>query len=145
MTTKRTLVTLIGVAMLSAPMLAGAQKAPDLGKREYDANCAVCHGPAGKGDGPYTHPMGAASNLTVLAKKNGGLFPLKAVYEYIDGTTEVKGHGPRAMPIWGDDYQRKAREEYRDENYMMSPYDPYLYTRIRILALTEYIYRLQEK
>jgi len=145
MTTKSSLATLIGVAMLSAPLLAGAQKGPDLGKREYDANCAVCHGPAGKGDGPYTHPMGAASNLTVLAKKNGGVFPLKAVYEYIDGTTEVKGHGPRAMPIWGDDYKRKAREEYRDENYMMSPYDPYLYTRIRILALTEYIYRLQEK
>jgi mono/diheme cytochrome c family protein len=145
MTTKATLATLIGVAMLSAPMFAAAQKSPDPGKREYDANCAVCHGPVGKGDGPYTHPLGAASDLTVLAKKNGGVFPFKAVYEFIDGTQAVKAHGPRAMPIWGDDYMRKARDEYRDENYMMSPYDPHLYTRIRILTLTEYIYRLQEK
>jgi len=145
MQTRRTLATLIGVAMLSAPMFAAAQKAPDLGKREYDANCAVCHGPAGKGDGPFPHPLGAAANLTVLAKKNGGVFPFKAVYEYIDGTTEVTAHGPRAMPIWGDDYKVKARNEYRDENWMIYPYDPYLYTRTRILALTEYVYRLQEK
>ena len=145
MTTKGMLATLIGVAMLSAPTFAAAQKSPDPGKREYDANCAVCHGPAGKGDGPYTHPLGAASDLTVLAKKNGGVFPFKAVYEFIDGTQATKAHGPRAMPIWGDDYMRKARDEYRDENYMMSPYDPYRYTRIRILTLTEYIYRLQEK
>lgn len=136
---------LIGVTMLSAPMFAAAEKAPDMGKREFDASCAVCHGLTARGDGPYPHPMGAAANLTALAKKNSGVFPFKTVYEYIDGTQEVKAHGPRAMPIWGDDYMHKARDEYRDENYMMSPYDPHLYTRIRILALTEYIYRLQEK
>jgi mono/diheme cytochrome c family protein len=141
------LAVLVGTTMLGLPLLAAAQaqKVPDLGKREYDANCAVCHGVTGKGDGPYPHPMGAAADLTVLAKKNGGVFPFQAVYEYVDGTKAVTAHGPRAMPIWGDDYMRKARNEYRDENYMMSPYDPYLYTRTRILALTEYIYRLQVK
>ena len=136
---------LVGVAMASAPLLAAAEKAPDLGKREFDANCTVCHGLGAKGDGPYPHPLGAGSDLTVLAKKNDGVFPFKTVYEYIDGTQEVKAHGPRAMPIWGDDYMRKARDAYRDENYMISPYDPHLYTRVRILALTDYIYRLQEE
>ena len=145
-TSKSMLAAVVSAALFSLPILAQAQqKVPDLGKREFDANCAVCHGVKGKGDGPYPHPMGAAANLTVLEKKNGGVFPFQAVYEYIDGTREAKAHGPRAMPIWGDDYMRKARDEYRDENYMFSPYDPHLYTRTRILALTEYIYRLQEK
>jgi mono/diheme cytochrome c family protein len=81
------LAVLVGTTMLGLPLLAAAQaqKVPDLGKREYDANCAVCHGVTGKGDGPYPHPMGAAADLTVLAKKNGGVFPFQAVYEYVDG------------------------------------------------------------
>ena len=94
----------------------------DLGKREYDANCAVCHGAKGKGDGPFSGWVigkQIVSDLTVLAKKNNGVFPFARVYEFIDGTQVVKAHGTREMPIWGADYRVKGAEYYVDV-----PFDP---------------------
>jgi hypothetical protein len=44
------------------------------------------------------------------------------------------------MPIWGLDYLAKGGQSYKDV-----PYDPEVFVRTRILALTEYIYRLQAK
>jgi hypothetical protein len=49
------------------------------------------------------------------------------------------------MPIWGNDYAHQARDAYRDENYMRGRFDPELYTRTRILALTDYLNRIQAK
>ena len=53
----------------------------DIGKIEYQSNCASCHGMDAKGDGPVskelkTHP----TDLTLLAKKNKGVFPVNARY-----------------------------------------------------------------
>jgi cytochrome c len=43
----------------------------DLGKREYDTNCAVCHGATGKGDGPFASMMNVRiPPLTALALYN---------------------------------------------------------------------------
>lgn len=145
----RILAALAGAVVVLTPLLASAQQPFDLGKREYESNCAVCHGPTAKGDGPYMPFMAykakGVSDLTLIAKRNGGAFPFQQVYEQIDGTQQVDVHGPRDMPIWGKDYVRQARDAYRDENYMMSRYDPELYTRTRILALTDYLNRLQAK
>ena len=41
----------LGAALIGAPVLAYAQMAVDIGKREYTLSCAVCHGASGKGDG----------------------------------------------------------------------------------------------
>lgn len=143
-----TLAALAGAALVLTPLLAAAQPF-DLGKREYESNCAVCHGAAGRGDGPYMAFMAykatGRGDLTLIAKRNGGAFPFQTVYEYIDGTQQIEIHGPRDMPIWGKDYVRQARESFRDENYMRAPFDPELYTRTRILALTDYLNRLQVK
>jgi mono/diheme cytochrome c family protein len=113
----------------------------DVGKREYDANCAVCHGSKGKGDGPYPG-MGETrpADLTTLARRNGGVFPFARVYEFIDGRQIVKAHGTRDMPIWGLDYRAEAAEYYAQ-----TPFNAEAFVRARILALTEYIYRLQVK
>lgn len=80
------------------------------------------------------------SELSVLAKKNNGVYPFSRVYELIDGTQQVKAHGTGAMPIWGADYVVKGAEYYVDV-----PFDAAIYVRSRILALTEYVYRLQAK
>lgn len=80
------------------------------------------------------------ADLTTLSKKNNGVFPFARVFETIDGTHVLKAHGTRDMPIWGVEYKVKAAEYYRDVNY-----DDESYVRARILALTEYIYRLQAK
>jgi hypothetical protein len=79
-------------------------------------------------------------DLSQLSKRNGGVFPFERVYKVIDGREEVKGHGPRDMPIWGRDYQLKAGRDYVDVGY-----DPEAYVRGRILALIDYLNRLQAK
>jgi mono/diheme cytochrome c family protein len=112
-----------------------------VGKNEYQSNCAVCHGSDGKGAGAFVDFLKATPpDLTQLAKKNGGVFPLERVYNVIDGRQDVKGHGPRDMPIWGKDYQIKAGEHYGDVAY-----DPEAYVRGRILALIDYLNRMQAK
>lgn len=126
-------------------VVSGADKtAPgkfDLGKSEYDSKCAVCHGLAGKGDGPYVGLVDAKiADLSTLARRNNGVFPFQRVQEVIDGRQTFKAHGPREMPIWGLDYLAKGAQSYKDV-----PYDPEVFVRTRILALTEYIYRLQAK
>lgn len=113
--------------------------ATDLGKREYDSNCASCHGADGKGKGPYNEFLKrSASDLTTLAKRNGGVFPVARVYETIEGAGAA--HGSREMPIWGQDYKVKAGAHYMD-----TPYDAEAYVRTRILALVDYLNRLQAK
>ena len=89
----------------------------DLGKREYDSNCIACHGKDLKGGAYVDFLKVTPPDLTLLSKKNGGVFPLERVYAVIDGRQEVKAHGPRDMPIWGRDYQIKAGEHYVDMNY----------------------------
>ena len=134
---------LVGAMGVGQPWLAFGQQKVDMGKREYDANCAVCHGTGGKGDGPFSgfgDLKQTAADLTLLAKKNNGVFPFARVYEFIDGTQVVKAHGTREMPIWGADYRVKGAEYYVDV-----PFNPEVYVRARILALTEYVYRLQAK
>ena len=112
----------------------------DLGKREYDSNCIACHGKDLKGGAYVDFLKVTPPDLTQLSKKNGGVFPLERVYGVIDGRYEVKGHGQREMPIWGKTYQIKAGEFYAD-----SYYDPETFIRGRILALIDYINRMQAK
>lgn len=112
----------------------------DFGKREFEANCASCHGVSGKGNGPIVDLLRKSPpDLTVLAKKNNGVFPMARLYDVIDGA-DVPSHGSRDMPVWGRDYKTKAAEYYMDV-----PYDSEAYVRGRILALLEYINRLQVK
>jgi mono/diheme cytochrome c family protein len=130
-------------AMLALSGICSATLAADktgVGKLEYQSNCASCHGNDGKGGAYVDFLKVTPPDLSQLSKKNGGVFPLERVYNVIDGRQEVKAHGPRDMPIWGRDYQIKAGEYYVDIGY-----DPEAYVRGRILALIDYLNRLQAK
>jgi len=74
----------------------------DAGKTAYLSSCAPCHGTDANGDGFLNAVLKTpAPDLTHLAKRNDGTFPVAAVTEIIDGRTLIAGHGRREMPIWG--------------------------------------------
>lgn len=73
------------------------------GKVSYRVFCSNCHGEGGKGDGKLAELLRQPpTDLTAIAAKKGGEFPAMAVRQAIDGTTDIKGHGMREMPVWGD-------------------------------------------
>jgi len=133
-----------GAALLGMTTAVIAADKPDWGKREYESNCAVCHGKLGKGDGPYAGMVDTkgGADLTQLAKKNGGVFPINKVTQTIDGRHLVKAHGPRDMPIWGTDYLIDARNKTATAE---PPFDAEALVNYKIYALAEYLARLQAK
>jgi mono/diheme cytochrome c family protein len=72
------------------------------GKDMYNSYCAVCHGKDGKGSGPAATAMKTPpSNLTLLAKNNGGKYPASHVAAVIRGQAANPSHGSEDMPVWG--------------------------------------------
>lgn len=111
-------------------------------KKEYDAKCAVCHGPTGKGNGSHQDLLKyPAPDLTVLKKNNGGVFPFDRVYDVIDGREVVRSHGDSQIPIWGREYQ--AEKSRVADYYVDVPYDIETYVCGQILALIDYLNRFQ--
>jgi mono/diheme cytochrome c family protein len=137
---KSLLLAAAGIVLIPSALAQAQAQRADFGKREFEANCASCHGVDGKGNGPVVEFLKKSPpDLTLLAKGNNSVFPLARVYDVIDGAN-VPAHGTREMPVWGRDYKIKAGEYYAD-----APYDPDAFVRARILALVEYINRLQAK
>lgn len=131
------ILALTSLALASTVVL--AQRGADIGKREYENNCAVCHGTTGKGGGPYVEFLKRSPpDLTVMAKNNGGVFPINRTFEIIEGAGP--GHGTSDMPIWGQRYKIAAAAYYIDV-----PYNEEAFVRTRILSLVEYLSRLQAK
>jgi len=125
--------------VISLPVLSADKL--DIGKVEYDQSCASCHGLDGKGKGPFSEAMQlTVPDISTLAKRNGGVFPVSRVYDVIDGREAVKAHGTRDMPIWGKHYSVSAAPRYDDYAY-----NPEAAVRGRILSLIDYLYRLQSK
>ena len=72
------------------------------GSEMYKTYCAVCHGIDGKGNGPAASAMKTPpTDLTQLAKNDGGKFPDMKVAATIRGEGNVAAHGTPEMPIWG--------------------------------------------
>jgi mono/diheme cytochrome c family protein len=130
-----------GTMTFGAWTIAVAAEQLDIGKREYDASCASCHGLDGKGHGSFAELLQVSMpDLTTLSKRNGGVFPISRVYNVIDGREDVKAHGTREMPIWGKHLTFRAAPQYDDY-----PYEAEAFVRARILAVIDYLYRLQAK
>ena len=74
-----------------------------------------------------------ATDLTLLRKKNKGIFPLDDVMATIDGRRTVKGHGERDMPVWGEVFlTEKEKKKY-----------PELTSLLKAKIIAEYIATLQ--
>ena len=109
--------------------LIGSLEGPEL----YKAYCAVCHGANGKGGGPMAQALRTTpADLTTIAARNGGAYPLGKVEKIIAGETQPgSGHGTAAMPVWGPIFSQVAWDQ--DLGH------------IRMHNLAEYIGKLQAK
>jgi mono/diheme cytochrome c family protein len=110
------------------------------GRQLYLRYCSACHGPEGKGDGVAgslmrPHP----ADLTRLAARHGGEFPMEQVVRAIDGREALRAHGEPAMPVWG--------EILSDELGGKSNQNPAIERRVqsRIFSIAEYLRTIQEK
>jgi mono/diheme cytochrome c family protein len=75
---------------------------PISGKEMFDNYCAVCHGKDAKGGGPAAPAMKTLpTDLTALAKTNGGKYPAPHVAAVIRGQASTPSHGSQDMPVWG--------------------------------------------
>jgi mono/diheme cytochrome c family protein len=111
----------------------------ELGAADFRTYCAACHGVGGKGDGTVAEFLNIpAADLTQLQRKNSGIFPKERVTDVIDGRADVKVHGPRDMPVWGDWFSTEAATEGLD------PEQRETVVTARINALIGFIETLQE-
>jgi mono/diheme cytochrome c family protein len=98
----------------------------------YRTYCAACHGIDGKGSGPAASALKTPPpDLTLISRRNNGQFPAFRITHIIDGFEVTAVHGSREMPIWGDYF----RDRKRDETILA----------LREHNLTEYIRSIQQK
>ncbi|MDX5358293.1 MAG: cytochrome c [Rhodobacterales bacterium] len=131
MTRSLTLVTSLFLAMPAAA------QAPDVGKRLYEESCAGCHGASGKGGGEIAGLLSVQTpDLTGLASRNDGTFPMLQVIHIIDGRTGLRAHGG-PMPVFGSLYSSSS---------MAGPdsYGAVVEVHGRILALAKYLESIQQ-
>lgn len=109
----------VGLAMLLLPSSA-AKKIPAAGPSGRDIymdRCGACHGEDGKGAGPAVGALkNIPSDLTLLAKRNGGAFPAEHVQKIVGGWADIGAHGSSEMPIWGDLFHPKSAAEQQAAN-----------------------------
>jgi len=135
------------MVMVAFALVAGAQEqpkktiegvpmkhtSPASGKEMYTSYCAVCHGVDGKGNGPAAEALKMPpSDLTVLAKNNGGKYPALKVAAAIRGDAKVPAHGTAEMPVWGHLFRSVSQGHESEVDQ-------------RIANLSKYIESLQAK
>jgi len=78
----------------------------------YKSYCASCHGLDGKGNGPMAKSLKVApADLTHIAARNSGVFPLARVSRIIAGEGLTSGHGNSEMPVWGPIFSRVESDQ----------------------------------
>ena len=129
--------TRLAAAVLALGLAAAPAPADQLGAAEFDTSCAACHGTdAAAGDAPLAGLLTVpVPDLTTLAARNDGRFPMLEVMQIIDGRSGVRGHGG-PMPVWGDRY---AIEMGQDVGNVAREIE----VRGRVLSLALYLQSIQ--
>ncbi len=109
------------------------------GEEEYVFHCASCHGLKARGDGPAADTLKIRpADLTLLAERNGGVFPEKRVVATIDGSAVVAAHGTREMPVWGQIFEQQGSNSYNRAATARE-------VRARIQRLVDYLESIQRE
>lgn len=121
------------VALLGGAALLPAQTLPLDGAGLFGDYCAACHGARGIGNGPMAPALkNKVPDLTLIAKRNGGMFPSDRVQAAIAGDQPIGlSHGTREMPVWGPVFSSDISD--RD------------YGKLRLYNVTKYVESLQKK
>jgi mono/diheme cytochrome c family protein len=91
----------LGCMLLGHPAHAQSPVPLD-GPSVYRAYCAACHGADGQGNGPAAAAMKQKpTDLTTIARNNGGTFPRRALEDMITHGDKLNAHGSKEMPTWG--------------------------------------------
>jgi len=107
----------------------------DGGKKMYLQYCGSCHGKDAKGNGSVTRYLKIkVPDLTLLTRKNKGIYPLDDVMATIDGRRLVGAHGERDMPVWGEAFTKELEEKKYTE----------LTALLRTKLIAEYLSTLQK-
>ena len=79
----------------------------------FKAYCASCHGTDEKGDGPLAKSLKVKpADLTRIAARNGGTFPLMRIQRIISGEEQPpSGHGSSEMPVWGPIFSQVDQDQ----------------------------------
>lgn len=134
--TRRWLRPLAWFAVLAAAAGAQAEESKlEQGGQMYRRFCGACHGLTGQGDGIVSGLMQPPpTNLTLLAKRNGGVFPFMQTMNQTNGTTAVRAHGDPNMPVWGEILKEPLRSDGETRANVQG----------RTMLIVKYIESLQE-
>lgn len=112
----------LGSALVAVPQPAApTDAAVSEGQRLFVRHCSACHGMAGQGDGPAAPALQQPpADLTRIAQRRGGHFPVAEISAYIDGRNAVPAHGRREMPVWGVRFEEIVGSDSRGEAVVRS-------------------------
>jgi len=140
-----------GAALISTLSVAGAQENQNKkaqvkstsaisGEQMFKQYCAVCHGPAGKGDGPVAIALKVPPpDLTALAQRHDGKFPDDYVSNVLKNGVKAPAHGSGEMPVWGPLFETMSRWQ------ALCPDMDQTSAAMRITNLTNYLKSMQKK
>lgn len=108
----------------------------ELGAATFQKHCASCHGADARGKGPVAEALVVPpADLTRIAARREGRFPVGEISRFIDGRFAVVAHGTREMPVWGERLSADIPDARLAEEI----------TRGTIASLVEYLKSIQVK
>jgi hypothetical protein len=128
---KRTILFVLLVEMGCSPDSASS------GRTAFINSCASCHGLTGRGDGPLAAELEVKpANLTKIAARRDGLWPMVEVMSIIDGYHR-RTLTREKMPIFGDLAEGKL-VPFDAGDGRLTP------TPVRLIALANYLESIQD-
>ncbi len=127
------LVSLVIMAGSNHPV--SAENANNMGRQFFERYCSACHGMDGRGAGPVAPDLRTPpADLTRIAQRRGGQFPTAEIAASIDGRAQVRAHGSRDMPVWGERFSEQVGGGSLGEEVV----------RGNLLVLIQYLQSLQQ-
>jgi Cytochrome C oxidase, cbb3-type, subunit III len=100
---KMSMIPLSGLLLVSPVAIAGTGDIAQ-GRTLYLDYCASCHGFDADGHGPVAPALSTPpANLRLLSERYRNPLPADQIARFIDRRADVKAHGSRDMPVWGEE------------------------------------------